>query len=180
MRPVLHPPHRTYPHLLQRRMVNFAAVVLTHPKIPPQAHTDVQLLTILLVLLVNLGLAVCIAVAASASVTVGRHWAAGWNLVSEFAAAAAIAGMRDHAAGLGRMLTLRPVVWVGERSYAIYLWHLPLITFVLDRGYGKKGIFAAWALTALAAAVSWRLVEQPFLRLKERFEPTSQARPARH
>ena len=131
-------------------------------------------------ILVNVGLVVCVVVAVAASITVGRHWAAGWNLVSEFAAAAAIAGMRDYAAGLARLLTLRPVVWVGERSYAIYLWHLPLITFAIERGYGRKGILAAWALTALAAAVSWRLVEQPCLRLKERFEPTRQARPVRH
>jgi peptidoglycan/LPS O-acetylase OafA/YrhL len=127
--------------------------------------------------LVNAGLIACLVVAVAASVTVGRHWAAGWNLVSEFAAAAAIAGMRDQAAGLARVLALRPVVWVGERSYAIYLWHLPLITFALGHGYGKKGILAAWVLTVLAAAVSWRFVEQPFLRLKHRFEPTRPSTP---
>jgi peptidoglycan/LPS O-acetylase OafA/YrhL len=128
--------------------------------------------------LVNGGLLVCLLVAVAASATVDRHWAAGWNLVSEFAAAAAIAGMRDRAAGLSRLLAWRPVVWVGERSYAIYLWHLPLITFALDRGYGKPGILAAWILTVVAAAVSWRFVEQPFLRLKKRFEPHQASTPA--
>jgi peptidoglycan/LPS O-acetylase OafA/YrhL len=123
-------------------------------------------------MLTNLGLTVCVVVTVAASATVGLHWAASWNLVSEFAAAAAIAGMHNRAAGLARLLTLRPVLWIGERSYAIYLWHLPLILFALQHGYGRKGILAAVALTVLAAAVSWRLVEQPFLRLKQRFEPT--------
>lgn len=129
-------------------------------------------------LLVNTGLIACLVVAAAASITVDRHWAAGWNLVSEFAAAAAIAGMRDRAPGIARVLTLRPVVWLGERSYAIYLWHLPLIGWAIDHGYGKGGILAAWVLTVLAAAASWRFVERPFLRLKERFEPPRQTAPA--
>jgi peptidoglycan/LPS O-acetylase OafA/YrhL len=128
--------------------------------------------------LVNVGLIAGLVVAVAASITVGRHWAAGWNLVSELAAAAAIAGMRDRAVGLARVLRWRPVVWVGERSYAIYLWHLPLITFASDRGYGNKGILAAWMLTVIAAALSWRFVERPFLRLKERFEPTRRPVPA--
>jgi peptidoglycan/LPS O-acetylase OafA/YrhL len=121
--------------------------------------------------LTNVGLVVCIIIAIAASVTVNHHWAAGWNLVSEFAAAAAIAGLRDQAVGLGRLFRLRPVLWVGERSYAIYLWHYPLIVFALERGYGKSGVLAAWALTGVAAALSWRFVEQPCLRLKRRFEP---------
>ncbi len=40
--------HRTYPHPLQRRMVNPAAVILRYAKAPPQAHTGVQPLTIFL------------------------------------------------------------------------------------------------------------------------------------
>ena len=125
-------------------------------------------------LLVNLGLSLCIVVALAASVTAGRsaRAAAGWNLVSEFAAAAAIAGMIEGTPGLARLCTLRPVLWMGERSYAIYLWHFPLIVLAVQHGYGKLGKMAAVALALLAAALSWRLVEQPFLRLKRRFQPT--------
>ncbi|MFI5896494.1 acyltransferase family protein [Actinoplanes sp. NPDC051513] len=130
-------------------------------------------------LLSTLGLAGCLAVAVAASITVDHHWAADWNLLSEFAAAALIAGMRDQATGLIRVFTWRPVVWLGERSYAIYLWHLPLITVAPEHGYGKPGILAAWVLTVVAAALSWRFVEKPFLRLKKRFEPTRQPRPPR-
>jgi peptidoglycan/LPS O-acetylase OafA/YrhL len=122
-------------------------------------------------LLTNAGLVVCIVIAIAASITVSRHWVAGWNLASELAAAAAIAGLRDQAVGVGRLFRLRPVLWVGERSYAIYLWHYPLIFFALERGYGKGGVLVAVALTGVAAALSWRFVEQPCLRLKSRFEP---------
>jgi peptidoglycan/LPS O-acetylase OafA/YrhL len=125
-------------------------------------------------LLVNLGLTLCIVVALAASVTAGRsaRAAADWNLVSEFAAAAAIAGMTEGARGLARLCTLRPVLWIGKRSYSIYLWHFPLILLAVQHGYGRLGKVAAVALAVLAAALSWRLVEQPFLRLKRRFEPT--------
>jgi peptidoglycan/LPS O-acetylase OafA/YrhL len=65
------------------------------------------------------------------------------------------------------------VLWTGKRSYAIYLWHFPLISLAIQHGYGRLGKVAAVALAVLAAALSWRLVEQPFLRLKKRFEPTT-------
>ena len=125
-------------------------------------------------LLVNLGLTLCIVVALAASVTAGRsaRAAADWNLVSEFAAAAAIAGMTEGAHGLARLCTLRPVLWIGKRSYAIYLWHFPLIWLATQHGYGKWGKMTAVVLAVLAAGLSWRLVEQPFLGLKKRFEPT--------
>jgi hypothetical protein len=32
-------------------------------------------------------------------------------------------------------LTLRPVLWIGEWFYAIYLWHLPLILLAVQHGY---------------------------------------------
>ena len=79
--------------------------------------------------------------------------------------------MTEGAPGLARLCTLRPVLWIGARSYAIYLWHFPLILLLVQHGYGRPGKVAAVALAVLAAALSWRLVEQPFLRLKRRFEP---------
>ena len=116
------------------------------------------------------GLVVCLAVAAAASATVDNHWGAVWNLVAEVAAAMLILGLVASPKGLSRAFAWAPVVWLGARWYAIYLWHLPLIVIIADtHGGGTARKLAAVAATVAAAAISWRLVETPFLKLKARF-----------
>ncbi len=124
-------------------------------------------------LLTNAGLSTCVILAVAATVTVAWQMSDIWSITSELAAAAAIAGLRERALGLGRLLTLRPVLWIGSRSYAIYLWHVPLITLALAHGYGRRGAVIAVALSVCVAGLSWRLVEQPFLRLKSRAGPAT-------
>jgi peptidoglycan/LPS O-acetylase OafA/YrhL len=59
---------------------------------------------------------------------------------------------------------------VGERSYGLYLWHCPLLWVVAPRlelswlTTVTVLVPAAWLLTL----ISWRYVESPFLRMKER------------
>ncbi|MEV5002846.1 acyltransferase family protein [Nocardioides sp. LML1-1-1.1] len=55
---------------------------------------------------------------------------------------------------------LRPLVWLGTVSYAAYLWNYPLTLWLRPALDGAAGPVAA-VLTVLAAALSWRLVEQP-------------------
>src|SRR5271170_7070352 len=69
---------------------------------------------------------------------------------------------------VGRVLSFRPVVFIGMISYSLYLWHWPLIVFqgtdaLLISGLSPKLtklviIFASFVL----ATLSWRFVEQPF------------------
>ncbi|MFM2056586.1 MAG: hypothetical protein RLY71_971 [Pseudomonadota bacterium] len=65
----------------------------------------------------------------------------------------------------GRLLTLRPVLWLGLISYSAYLWHQPLLAFAR---LAQPGAAAAWLLGAMAALslllghLSWRHVEAPF------------------
>ena len=66
----------------------------------------------------------------------------------------------------GRLLALRPMVFVGLISYSLYLWHWPLMVFAkhlvseLDLAWKVALIGASF----LFATVSWRFVETPFRR----------------
>lgn len=65
------------------------------------------------------------------------------------------------------LLALRPLVWVGRRSYGIYLWHIPAFLFVLSFVDGPPTTAArltALAATVAVAAASYRFVEQPIRR----------------
>ncbi|HSV41737.1 MAG TPA: acyltransferase, partial [Nocardioidaceae bacterium] len=61
------------------------------------------------------------------------------------------------------------LVLVGRRSYALYLWSLPLASMLdpFDLSYWIA-LPIGLALAAVAAGLSWKYVEEPFLRLKER------------
>ncbi len=64
--------------------------------------------------------------------------------------------------------------WLGVRSYGIYLWHIPVLFFFLaamDGVYGVQRLvlgLVASALGVLAGIASFRFIEQPFLRIKDR------------
>ncbi len=68
-------------------------------------------------------------------------------------------------------LSFPPVVWLGQRSYAFYLWHYPIMVLLHLQPTLTNWEIAAIALplTLAFTALSWRLVETPFLRLKARF-----------
>ncbi len=66
---------------------------------------------------------------------------------------------------LGRLLELRPVRWVGERSYSIYLWHWPVV-IVTRPGIDVHGPtlvinLARIGVILLLADASYRFVERP-------------------
>lgn len=74
-----------------------------------------------------------------------------------------------------RVLGARPLVWIGKRSYGIYLWNPPLSAladFALPQWIPV--IPVVLVLSFLVPALSYRMVEMPFLRLKTRF-PTKAA-----
>ncbi|UWQ35128.1 acyltransferase (plasmid) [Leisingera sp. M527] len=66
-----------------------------------------------------------------------------------------------------RILSLRPVVWIGLISYSLYLWHWPVIVFyqqiTLDRP-DTAGCILVAALSTVLAWASWKYVETPFRR----------------
>jgi peptidoglycan/LPS O-acetylase OafA/YrhL len=78
----------------------------------------------------------------------------------------------------GRLLSLRPVVFIGLISYSLYLWHWPLIVFQRTDGLlvaDASGTTSALVLIAVSvgvACLSWKFVELPF---RSRAKDTSKA-----
>jgi peptidoglycan/LPS O-acetylase OafA/YrhL len=72
---------------------------------------------------------------------------------------------------LRNFLETKPLIWLGKTSYGFYLWHSAAISFVFPI-FGKPLIrlLAAFALSLLLTAISYYLIELPFLKLKEKFK----------
>lgn len=76
---------------------------------------------------------------------------------------------------LTRLFELRPLVWVGRRSYGLYLYHLPILLLVspwsgpLGRVPWKTGAVSIVLMFA-AAAVSYRWLERPVIDRMRRYE----------
>jgi len=64
-------------------------------------------------------------------------------------------------------LASAPVEYAGRRSYAIYLWQLPVAYWLLDLPWQAQAAIAV-PVTLLLAETSYWLIERPALRLKER------------
>jgi peptidoglycan/LPS O-acetylase OafA/YrhL len=74
--------------------------------------------------------------------------------------------------GPSSVLAWRPAVALGRVSYGFYLWHLPVLRWTDDRLVGEPAIVriaVGFALTLAATLTSYRLIERPALRLKDRF-----------
>jgi peptidoglycan/LPS O-acetylase OafA/YrhL len=93
-------------------------------------------------------------------------FAALWPTVS--AAAIIVAGNSGSRLGVDRLLSWKPLVSLGNNSYALYLWHWPVLVFVLDQldistpslAQGL-GILAASLVLAL---LTTRFIEAPLRR----------------
>lgn len=99
-----------------------------------------------------------------------HSFAGGFQLASAAALATVWAVTRPGAWG-GRLLDAQPLRWIGERSYGLYLWHWPLLLIVRawapEPAAPEPLLVAAVTLflTVVAAALSYRYVEQPVRRL---------------
>jgi peptidoglycan/LPS O-acetylase OafA/YrhL len=78
--------------------------------------------------------------------------------------ALAVATLAHPASRLGPIVGCRPMRWIGERSYGIYLWTLPIVVLTSPQGaYGPNLLRAALQVAAImgVAELSWRYVENP-------------------
>ena len=73
----------------------------------------------------------------------------------------------------GAVLNSAPMIWVGLLSYSLYLWQQPFLVFDGPLNY----LLIRLLLTFVVAYISYRLVEQPMLRLRSR-KPAATTVPA--
>jgi len=90
-----------------------------------------------------------------------------------------------HATRPSRLLAARPLTWLGERSYGVYLWHMPVIYGLRASGTFPEGdlalaLAAVLAVTLPIAHISWTLVERPALTWRRRRAPRAHPRPNVH
>jgi peptidoglycan/LPS O-acetylase OafA/YrhL len=100
----------------------------------------------------------------------------GWVLI-ELAAAIIICGLVSNPTGrCQRILATQPLVWVGQISYGLYLWHFPIFTKLEQLHLPDvTKTFVMFGSAFAVAALSYHFVEKPFLRLKSRFQPSTPA-----
>ncbi|ULL15882.1 acetyltransferase [Paenibacillus sp. H1-7] len=92
----------------------------------------------------------------------------GGLVLLSLAAAVVVAVIAHPATYLGKVLSNKPLKWIGVRSYGIYLWHYPVIVLtspVMDHGQVSiLKMILQMGVTVLIAALSWRFVEEPIRR----------------
>ena len=92
----------------------------------------------------------------------------GWSALLPCVGAALIIAAGEGGPSIGgRILSLRPLVWIGLMSYSLYLWHWPILVFGhLFAGHPLRVAerVGLVGLTFIVSWLSWRFVERPFRR----------------
>lgn len=99
-----------------------------------------------------------------------------WAIMTPIAVAATAIVITSVTSGsatlLSRSLSAKPLLWIGKRSYGVYLWHATIFWIIAATPWYGSNVYlgdaVVVALAFTAAAASYSLIERPALRLKVR------------
>ncbi len=113
------------------------------------------------------------------SLHTGTYWGEfGFTIVAACAAVITVVTVRHREHWVARVLSWRPLLPIGRRSYLLYLFHVPIWIILLKIFPGSETSSSKGGLVLLLYLIFFpltvelvhRYVEKPSLRLKSRFE----------
>jgi peptidoglycan/LPS O-acetylase OafA/YrhL len=104
-------------------------------------------------------------------------YSAGFPIVALSSAALIAHLLVSPVSVITRIFEARPAVWLGARSYGVYLYHLPIFYLLTKDRLGHPRFAILFPIRVLAtlavAAASYRVVESRFLRRNRDLSPAS-------
>ncbi|WP_158292666.1 acyltransferase family protein [Serinibacter arcticus] len=93
------------------------------------------------------------------------------------------AGTVERAGGVTVVLGVRPLTWLGDVSYSLYLWHWPIVVGALAVSGPTLGLLGGPVVIAASLIAAWaseRFVERPFRRPTLAIPTPARRRQRRH
>ena len=86
-------------------------------------------------------------------------------------------GNKEKTTITAKILSIRPLVFIGLISYSLYLWHWPIITFYKEYS-GQVSLSVATAIiisliSIIISYFSWKFIENPFRKRKKLKDETT-------
>lgn len=77
-------------------------------------------------------------------------------------------GEQSYKPILTRVLSVKPIVFIGLLSYSLYIWHWPLFVFIRYQNINETTTFLSliFCLLFILAYLSWRFIEKPTRKFK--------------
>ncbi len=89
----------------------------------------------------------------------------GGMVITSLLTAVLIAVLVHPESHLARVFAWSPLVWIGKRSYGMYLWHYPILLLMIPRATASQApwwmLVLAFAVIIAVSAISYAFVEDP-------------------
>jgi peptidoglycan/LPS O-acetylase OafA/YrhL len=97
------------------------------------------------------------------------HWVYNWGLLATALSTAVIIAPRYKAFWFDHFLASRPIVWVGQVSYSLYLWSV----FAVSEVGGHTRSLPLWLRAVLVIIASFTLASLSYYQVERRFRARS-------